>query len=269
VVATPSKSGPGAARNLGVETSSGEIVLFIDSDVVVRPDTIGRLASHFNGAAVAAVFGSYDDAPSVPDFISQYKNLQHHYVHQTGARDASTFWAGCGGIRRSVFLGAGGFDTVRFARPSIEDIELGYRLRDQGHRIVCDRELLVKHLKRWTVVGLIRTDLFDRAIPWSALILERGGAPRDLNVQNSERIAAAFVWISLGLVAMALVDLRSLIAAAVTVGGFLYVNRGFYGFLARRRGWLFAVRAIPLHALYYVYSSAAFVGTWLRQKLNP
>jgi hypothetical protein len=47
---------------------------------------------------VDAVFGSYDDAPRAPNFIAQYKNLFHHYVHQHGKEEASTFWAGCGTV---------------------------------------------------------------------------------------------------------------------------------------------------------------------------
>jgi hypothetical protein len=44
-------------------------------------------------------------------------------------------------------------------------------------------------------------------------------------------------------------------AAAIVV----VINHRFYRFLAARRGWFFAVRAVPLHLLYFVYSGAAFV----------
>lgn len=76
---------------------------------------------------VDALIGSYDDDPKSPDFISQYRNLMHCSVHQTGRSEASTFWSGCGAIRREVFLESGGFDET-YVRPAIEDIELGYRL---------------------------------------------------------------------------------------------------------------------------------------------
>jgi hypothetical protein len=70
------------------------------------------------------VFGSYDDSPPAPAFTAQYKNLIHRYYHQRPRREASTFWAGCGAVRRSVFLGLEGFDVERYRVPSIEDIEL-------------------------------------------------------------------------------------------------------------------------------------------------
>jgi glycosyltransferase involved in cell wall biosynthesis len=258
VIATARNAGPGAARNLGVEQASGDIVVFIDADVVAHADTLARIEERFRDPDVAALFGSYDDAPAHPGFVSQYKNLQHHHVHQAGAGEASTFWAGCGAIRRDTFRSVGGFDVERFPKPAIEDIELGYRLRDRGHRIVLDPRIQVCHLKHWTLGNLIVTDVRQRAIPWTTLLLERGGAPGDLNLGSSERIAAGLAWATLAAVPAAAVDPRMAAIGAATGLGFLFVNRGFYGFLRRARGTGFVLRAIPLHALYYLYSSVAF-----------
>ena len=121
--------------------------------------------------------------------ISQYRNLLHHFVHQNGNREASTFWAGCGAIRRSVFEKIGGFDEKRFRRPSIEDIELGYRLRQSGYRILLDKRLQGTHLKGWNLYSLIRTDISCRAMPWSRLILETKKLPDDLNLKLGQRVS--------------------------------------------------------------------------------
>ena len=61
------------------------------------------------------------------NFLSQYKNLLHHFVHQGSSSDATTFWAGCAAVDRKVFVDIGGFDAARYDQPSIEDIEMGYR----------------------------------------------------------------------------------------------------------------------------------------------
>jgi len=77
-------SGPAFARNRGVEKARGRSVVFIDADVCVHDDTLALFAEAFGrDPMVDAVVGCYDDAPDCPDFISQYKNLFHHYVHQT------------------------------------------------------------------------------------------------------------------------------------------------------------------------------------------
>jgi glycosyltransferase involved in cell wall biosynthesis len=128
LVRMEANSGPAAARNAGAAKATGDILFFIDSDVCVQADTLQRVADHFAAdAQLDALIGSYDDQPKDPDFLSQYKNLLHHFVHQQGSDTASTFWSGCGAIRREVFLRYSGF-SEDYKRPAIEDIELGYRL---------------------------------------------------------------------------------------------------------------------------------------------
>ncbi|MGH7790877.1 MAG: glycosyltransferase family 2 protein, partial [Thermodesulfobacteriota bacterium] len=164
----PRQSGPAAARNYGAGKACGDVFLFIDSDVLVERDTMARVASAFrNDPGTSAVFGSYDDSPSAADLLSQFRNLFHHFIHQNSRNDADTFWAGCGAMRREIFCVLGGFDESRYSRPSIEDIELGLRLRKRGCKIRLDKELTVKHLKNWKWLSMLRTDIFQRAVPWS------------------------------------------------------------------------------------------------------
>lgn len=200
VLSTGGPLGPAAARNMGAREARGEILFFIDADVCVHPGTIRRVAESFaSDPGLDALIGSYDDTPGSPDFLSQYKNLMHCYTHQVGKRQASTFWSGCGAVKRAVFLEHSGFATA-YGRPAIEDIELGYRMRREGRKIVLDRDLLVKHLKRWTFWNLVKTDVMDRGVPWTELILRDGNMPNDLNVQLSQRVSVA---LALLLVAMA------------------------------------------------------------------
>src|SRR5262249_46313270 len=153
------------------QRAKADIVFFIDSDVRAYPDTLARVFSAFSqDPDLSALIGSYDDSPDSPDFLSQYKNLMHCYTHQTARQKASTFWTGCGAIRRNVFLELSGFDEQRYRRPAIEDIELGYRLQAGDYKIMLDRNLIVRHLKKWTFWGLVKTDVMDRGIPWTELI---------------------------------------------------------------------------------------------------
>jgi glycosyltransferase involved in cell wall biosynthesis len=201
VLRTPTRSGPGPARNIGAKAATGEILFFIDADVCVQPDTVERVVSAFADPTLDALIGSYDDDPASPDFLSQYKNLMHHFVHQTGRTQAFTFWSGCGAIRREVFLKYSGFDES-YGRPAIEDIELGYRLVSDGRRVLLDHDLRVKHLKRWSFWGLVKTDVLDRGIPWTELILRDQRMPNDLNLQLSQRVSVALVYLMLGIAAL-------------------------------------------------------------------
>jgi GT2 family glycosyltransferase len=257
VIANDMTQGPARARNLGAQAARGDLLFFVDADVAVPPDAIATIVGVFESyPELAALIGSYDDAPAAPNFLSQYKNLLHHYVHQTGSEAAWTFWGACGAIRREIFLQLGGFDE-RYRQPSIEDIELGYRLVARGYRIRLHKALQVTHLKRWSARSLIMTDFFGRALPWTTLILRDRRMANDLNLQRSSRISVACAW---GLVAALLVaPLRrwALLPATGFALPLLALNMPVYRFLAGKRGWWFAMRAVPWHWLYYFYSGLA------------
>ena len=201
------RRGPAFARNLGASQAKGDVLFFLDADICVKAGTLAQITQSFAAdPELDGLIGSYDDRPSANDFISQYRNLMHTFVHQTGAERASTFWSGCGAIRRAVFLEQSGF-SVEYKRPAVEDIELGYRLCRAGHKVVLDRNLQVTHLKKWTFWGLVKTDMLDRGIPWTELILRDRRMPNDLNLQLSQRISVALVFVLVGLAcSVALLD---------------------------------------------------------------
>ena len=89
---------------------------------------------------------------------------------------------------------ASGFDP-KYNRPAIEDIELGYRLRRAERRILLDRDLRVKHLKKWTFWNLVKSDVLDRGIPWTEIILRDQRLPNDLNLQISQRVSIGLVYL--------------------------------------------------------------------------
>jgi GT2 family glycosyltransferase len=258
VLQTPVRGGPAQARNLGAHAAQGDILFFVDADVLVQPDTIDRVVGVFGqDPDLAAVFGSYDDSPSAPNFLSQYRNLLHHHVHQTANEDATTFWAGCGAIRRDLFLAMGGFDAG-YGRPAIEDIELGYRLRQADFRIRLCKTLQVKHLKRWTAISLLKADFCYRALPWTELILRDHQLVNDLNLRYASRFSVALTFGLLGAILGAWWWPGFLIVAGLAAILLLALNTSVYRFFLRQRGPWFALRTIPWHWLYYFYSGLAF-----------
>ncbi|MBK5292003.1 MAG: glycosyltransferase [Acidobacteriia bacterium] len=260
VIPSP-RPGPAAARNAGGRHASHDLLFFVDADVCLHPDAIARVKESFlQPAGFDALIGSYDDSPAAPGLVSQYRNLLHHYVHQNGSPEASTFWAGCGAVRGSTFLAAGGFDET-YSEPAIEDIEFGYRLRKMGKRIRLDPALQGKHLKRWTFWGMIRTDVFQRAIPWIELILRDRNLPNDLNVRNSQRVCVVLVFLILAVPLLPVPAVSALPLLAVVI----WLNRRFYAFLARRKGPLFLTGAIPLHLLCFFYSGLSIPAALLRR----
>ena len=286
VIATPGRRGPAYARNLGAARARCEVLLFVDADVVVPPDALARIAARFaEDPARDAVIGSYDREPASPGLFSQYRNLLHCYTHQLGQARTCGFWTGCGAIRAAVFRAQGGFDEEH-ARPRIEDLELGSRLRQAGRQVWLDKGLQVKHLKRLRLWGMVKTDVLDRAIPWTRLILRSRRMPADLNLRWGQRFSV----LASGGAALALV--LSAVCAAFSEAGWAaalalfaaaaafavaVLNRGFYRFLARVRSPWFALCAFPLHYVYFLCGGAGFAaglaahecGVWRRRFFPP
>ena len=253
VVTTPARSGPAAARNAGVARSAGEIVVFVDADVEVHPDALRRLREALErDPAVDAVFGAYDERPAAPSTVSRFRNLLHHHVHVSSPGPAATFWAGLGAIRREAFEAVGGFDEQRYARPSVEDIELGMRLHAAGRRIVLDPGARGTHLKRWTLRSMLRTDLAARGAPWVALQLRCGHAGGSLNLSLAQRLAAG----AAVLAAAAALARRPYLAGAALLA-MAAPNLRFYALLRRRGGLALALAGVPLHFVHHLTAAAS------------
>lgn len=266
--------GPGYARNRGVEVCSGEWIMFVDADVRIHTDALSHVVRIIESdASVDAMFGAYDDAPVQPDFLSQYRNLLHRYVHLQGAGEADTFWAGCGAVRRSAFTAVGGFDEKRYPRPQIEDIELGYRLRDRGRRIVLRPEIQGAHLKRWRFIQSTQTDVFDRGVPWVTLLLERRNLHQtaNLNLKPGERLKTMLVCGGIAAVVAGLAVGRPLVAIAglIALTGVLLSNWAVLAWFARMRGGWFAIRVAPMNLWYYVVSGASVAFAVALQVTRP
>ena len=258
VISTGRPVGPAVARNIGARTARTDLLFFLDADVCVHPDTLERIVRRVDeDPKLDSVMGSYDEEPASRGFISQYKNLMGCYFHPRAKHSASTFWSACGGIRRSVMLEFGGFDE-RYTRPCVEDIELGARMLAAGRRLALDPLIRVKHLKGWTLFRLIKTDIFDRALPWTRLVLRDSHLPNDLNLRYRERFSVAFTWIAILSLAAAFDRPFFLIPFAAAIATTVILQREFWQFLARRGGWGFAIAVIPVHLLYFSYSGLAF-----------
>jgi glycosyltransferase involved in cell wall biosynthesis len=264
VAAIDGPSGPATARNRGASIASGDVLVFVDSDVVIHPRSLAQLASHLErDPGLAAAFGAYDEHPADTGFVSQGKNLAHSFIHHRSKGEARTFWAGLGAVRAGVFTSVGGFDE-RLTRPSVEDIDLGYRLRSAGARILLDPAIQGRHLKRWTLGSAVLTEVRDRGIPWTQLLHRYEGLHDDLNVTIAYRACVVAAYILVACVVFAPWFPILLGPAGLAVLVLWLLDRPYYRYFASRRGRLYTIAWFPVHVLHHLCNGLSFsVGTLL------
>ena len=241
---------PANARNAGAADATGDVLVFVDADVLPHADAFVRIRRAFDAdPELMALFGSYDDDPADSGVVSGFRNLLHHHVHHESAGRVTTFWTGLGGVRRTAFVDLGGFEP---AMRYMEDVEFGMRLHRAGGRIVLDPSIQGQHLKAWTLPSMVRTDLVARGIPWVELLFRHPEAPAALNLGWRHRLSAgASLVVALGL-------LRRRPALAVAgVAGLVVLNRSFYRLLAERRGPAEATAGVALHVVHHLVGVAA------------
>jgi GT2 family glycosyltransferase len=265
LVRLPFRGGAATARNKGAERARAPILVFVDADVLVAPDTLRRIHENFQGRPnLSALFGSYDSQCPHGDFFSQYKNLHHHYIHQTSRREASTFWTGCGAIRREVFLALGGFLPQEIQGPDLEDIELGYRMRMAGYGIELVPQIQVIHDKPYSFASVLKSDLFHRAIPWTRLMWTKRVFQTDLNTRLTHMASVLVLYISILLPLAPLPIPWKVLGLLVGLGFVTALIWGWVAYCRLERGWSFALRAMFMEWFYLFYSGlGAFLGTLL------
>ena len=259
VIRIAGPSGPAVARTRGAEAASGNLLVFVDTDVVVHDDALAEMVRVFStDSGLGAAFGAYDLSPADSGFFSQCRNLAHAFIHRRSRREARTFWAGLGGVRAHVFAAVGGFDE-RFTRPSVEDIDLGYRITQAGYRIALESAIQGQHLKRWTLASSVVTDIRDRGIPWTQLICRYGAMTNDLNISVRYRLCVVLAYLLVATTGAAVVEPIALAGAPAIAVALWQLDHEYYRFFVDRRGWLFALRWFPFHVLHHLCNGMSFI----------
>ncbi|HUV08913.1 MAG TPA: glycosyltransferase [Spirochaetia bacterium] len=186
----------GSCRNTGAGLAQGDILLFMDSDILLAEDTLGRIASFFERNDSSALIGLYSLEHPSSRTASRYKNTWIRHSYLAAPNPVSWFFTSVGAVRKRDWELTGGFDADLSSRSGGEDIELGWRLIRRGIRIFLDRGLEVVHLKSYDLSRLLKND-FLRAYGFGRLALGRGRRPKTLIRQGMANIPGNFALASL------------------------------------------------------------------------
>jgi GT2 family glycosyltransferase len=255
--------GPAEARNRGVKVVKGEVILFLDSDVVASRGVVEGLANFLHGdEELSAAFGAYDDEPAVQTPVSQFRNLLHHYVHGRSKGVIPSFWSGFGAVKRDAFEAMGGFDSARYPNPSVEDIDFGSRLWNAGYKAYLEPSLQVTHLKHWTLANFVKTDILQRARPWALMILEGRAAKNILNLNGKFKTPIFLLGLFLLSLAVTLVQGQHFWVPSLLGLAYLSWNQKFYQFSARHNLAAAGVVLLALHHLCALLGASLAVGDY-------
>ena len=190
VVPSGGRLGPAGARNVGAREATGEIIFFVDSDVMVRRDTLRRLAEAFDeDPTLDGVIAVQAPQMRFRDICSLYKNLWMYWTYARRAgEDVPLFYTTAAAIRTRTFVDSGGFD-VNYANPNVEDTDYGQKLGQLGYRIRVLPDLEVEHVKGYDLRGLLRVD-YMRSVALARLKLRKRA---DTITQNDTSVPLSYM----------------------------------------------------------------------------
>ena len=155
IISNQKNYGAAYSRNVGVENTTSEIVVFVDSDVTLPPDATWKAIKKFQEYPnILAVGGIYSENSSNLNFISDFKNLDLAYRGLRNSKFVKYLGSLFLAIRKDTFLKSGGFSTKFAGSSYVEDVEFGYRVSQGKEVMFSDSGIKVDHLKSYSFSSL-------------------------------------------------------------------------------------------------------------------
>lgn len=190
-----------AVRNHGARNSHGDIFIFLDADVILKPDSIENITRLISEPDTDAISGVYSEDIPQTNFLSQLQNLILVYRCSKLSNSTSITISAFCAIKRSAFEAIGGYnERMRY----YEDVEIGHRLIKNGYRCKFYAGLEVVHLKYYNHLGLM-CDYFRKAAAMSNYVkcgnsvrkFRGNGWPLSLKIAS---ISNGCIFLSIGLI---------------------------------------------------------------------
>ena len=220
-------SGPGAARNCGIEAASGELLTFIDSDCEADPRWLETIASAFQNERFDA-FGGPDASRDGFSLMQRAIDFSMTSFLTTGgfrghsARPLAKFYPRSHnmGMTRALYDEVGGFGTLRHG----QDIELSNRIHKCGAKVINLKDAVVYHRRR---TSLFR--FFRQVFNWGVARINLGKIDRSM-LEPLHFAPAIVTVIALAITVGFLID-------PIEYGSFFELGLGFLMFVSGVGAW--------------------------------
>jgi glycosyltransferase involved in cell wall biosynthesis len=255
--------GAAVARNIGAKQARGNILLFIDSDVIIMNDTMAKIQSTFTQKKADVVVGIYAAQHPFEGIASNYKNLHLRYTRMIMEEEVHIFDGSCVAIQKEVFDRVSGFDeNIKILAG--EDWDLANRISETGYRIILDKSIPFIHRKYYTVSNLFQTDL-RKAFGVIKLMLRTSKRKKGLIAKKTAGSLPPSMAFSLFFAFLFAPFLLALfINPGVALGGFFLVffsiylcNRSYFHYLSGEKNRAFMLASL---GIFFIYQWALIIG---------
>lgn len=261
-------AGAAYAYNRGAEVARGPVLVFLDGDVAVRPDTLGQIAAAFDDDGLAALVAGVDPAPRSAGLAVRYRTLIQEWAYENCTGESEFFSTHASAVRASTFFSAGELDE--WQPDDASAAALGLRLRALGRRIELRADIRVAYQGElhWPDAAP-PLPIQDAPPPW----LQVDGEPPA--VTSTSRYRARETWLSWSVWAaiaclVAAAAYRSttlaLVAGAVAILVVL-ADAPMGAYLTRLGGFGVALLAIPLRFASLIVRGARSAGRAVRTRV--
>ncbi len=247
VIRSTKNSGPARARNTGVQAAAGDIIFFLDSDVIVLDGTIREVKDYFEkNPSANCVIGICSTKPLNRGFVPGYMAM-FEYIHLIGRQydRVSVFAPRCGAIKKELFLKIGGYDE-NYRGADVEDFELARRI-NKTDSIILNPRMIVKH--RFADFRQALKIYFRRTVMWVHLFFRERQLDNAGPTSPGNGIAAICAFSSFLLLFLIPYCSFAKPAFLFLIAVYLFSNLKWWNFMRKEAGLMFAVRALPLNYL--------------------
>lgn len=276
VIEVANGKGANNARNIGAAQAKGDILMFVDADIVIERETMLEIVETLEENYLDAVVGIYTAKHRHESFVSQYKNLWVRYSYIKSPPAIDWLFGSISGIKRKSFEKLGGFNVELLAKHGHDDIELGKRAAQAELNIVLNMDIEVEHLKRYTIVSFIKNE-FHRSMGFAALAMQFKETTQSItkgfvNVYPEFVISTLFSFVVATIFILGLSGLLNKWWAIGAAVFYFILNIRFLNYLEQVRGLFAMIVMIPFlfldHLVCFVGSVIGSIKGLLKIKNN-
>ena len=179
--------GPSYSRNKGADYAKGDVLLFIDSDCYIFPNTLEIINDFFRkNKEISCIGGTYAMLSPSGSFFDNFQSLIVHYF-ETKKKYAPYLAGHCFAIKKDLFNKTKGFIIGRYIgrKPNVEDVVFSFQLKEMREKLIILSYLLVKHDSGYNLFKSIK-NAFNKSFIWMKLSAKLKVIGKDLGAGGKE-----------------------------------------------------------------------------------